>query len=70
MVFGGEYAENVEMRRRSRYAVLSALAEEGFSPDRPDQLEYLDLRGGDLWPQSEANRCPLSPTSFFPARSL
>ena len=65
MVFGGEYAENVEMRRRSRYAVLSALAEEGFSPDRPDQLEYLDLRGGDFWPQSEANSLPVIPYEFF-----
>jgi hypothetical protein len=53
------------MRRRSRYAVLSALAEEGFSPDRPDQLEYLDLRGGDFWPQSEANSLPVIPYEFF-----
>jgi hypothetical protein len=65
MVFGGEYSENVEMRRRSRYAVLSALAEKGFSPDRPDQLEYLDLRGGGLWPQSEANSLPVIPYEFF-----
>jgi len=65
MVFGGEYAENVEMRRRSRYAVLSALAEEGFSPDRPDQLEYLDLRGGDLWQTSEANSLRVIPYEFF-----
>ncbi len=65
MVFGGEYAENVEMRRRSRYAVLSALAEEGFSPDRPDQLEYLDLRRDGLWPRSEANSLPVIPYEFF-----
>lgn len=65
MVFGGEYAENAEMRRRSRYAVLSALAEEGFSPDRPDQLEYLDVRGGDLWQTSEANSLRVIPYEFF-----
>jgi hypothetical protein len=65
MVFGGEYAENVEMRRRSRYAVLSALAEEGFSPDRPDQLEYLDLRGSGRWLQSEANSLAVISYEFF-----
>jgi hypothetical protein len=40
MVFGGEYAESSEMRRRGRYALLSALAEIGYFPDNSNQLDY------------------------------
>jgi hypothetical protein len=65
MVFGGQYAESSEMRRRSRYAVLSALSEEGFSPDRPDRLAFLDLRGGDIWRSLEANPLTVMPYEFL-----
>lgn len=44
MALAGEYAENLELRRRSRYAVLSAMAAEGYSPDSPDRLYYVDFR--------------------------
>jgi hypothetical protein len=41
MVLGGEYAESSEMRRRSRYALLSGLVEQGYYPDHYDQLNFL-----------------------------
>ena len=33
MVFGGLYVENVESRRRTRYAVLSGVAIKNYFPD-------------------------------------
>jgi hypothetical protein len=44
MVFGGKNAENAEMRRRSRYAVLTARAEDGYYPDDAERLAYVDFR--------------------------
>jgi hypothetical protein len=41
MVLGGEYADISEMRRRSRYALLSGLAEQGYYPDFSDQLKFI-----------------------------
>lgn len=40
MVFGGDYPENAEQRRRTRYAVVSALSSQGFVPEREDALGY------------------------------
>ena len=46
MVFGGEYPENVEFRRKSRYATLSALAEQDYYPDHSDRLDFFSYRFG------------------------
>jgi hypothetical protein len=46
MVAGGGYPENVEARRRSRHAVLSALAERGYFPRNPDQLDFFKYSFG------------------------
>ncbi len=41
MVFGSPYAEDVEARRRMRYAVLSGLASRRYVPDNPGALGYI-----------------------------
>jgi hypothetical protein len=41
MVFGTPYAEDVEARRRMRYAVLSGLAARHYVPDNPGALGYI-----------------------------
>ena len=41
MVFGSPYAEDVETRRRMRYAVLSGLAARHYVPDNPGALGYI-----------------------------
>ena len=41
MVFGSPYAEDVESRRRMRYAVLSGLAARRYVPDSPGALGYV-----------------------------
>ena len=41
MVFGSPYAEDVETRRRMRYAVLSGLAARHDVPDNPGALGYI-----------------------------
>ena len=41
MVFGTPYAEDVETRRRMRYAVLSGLAARHYVPDNPGALGYI-----------------------------
>lgn len=63
-VFGGEYAESSEQRRRGRYAVLSALAEQGYYPDLPDQLDYVDFR------DPEANEISIKPLAVMPYESF
>jgi hypothetical protein len=40
MVFGRTYAEDAEMRRRARYAVISGLHKSGYEPDNADGLGY------------------------------
>lgn len=40
LIFGGDYPENAEQRRRTRYAVVSALSSQGFVPEREDALGY------------------------------
>jgi len=41
MVPGGPYFEDAEARRRSRYAVVSALLEKGWTPASEDKLGYV-----------------------------
>jgi len=49
MVPGGSYAENIEHRRRTRYAVLSGLAVKGYAPKDHEHIGYLEnLIGGNL----------------------
>jgi len=38
MVFGGDYPEYAEQRRRTRYAVVSALSTASFVPEQPEGL--------------------------------
>ena len=42
MVYGGAYTENVEKRRRRRYAVLSALAKHKYRPDDAENIGYFE----------------------------
>ena len=42
MVGGGPYFENVENRRRRRYAVLSALEVSGYSPEDAQHIGYFE----------------------------
>lgn len=39
-VFGGSFDAGAEWRRRARFAVLSALGSQGYSPENPDALGY------------------------------
>lgn len=39
-LFGGSYSEAAESRRRTRFAVLSALAFHGYSPENSDAIGY------------------------------
>jgi hypothetical protein len=39
-VFGGSYSEAAESRRRTRFAVLSALGFHGYSPANPEAIGY------------------------------
>lgn len=43
MVPGGPYAEDKERRLRSRYAVISALAEHDYASTDPEHIDYLDF---------------------------
>ena len=54
-VFGGPYSEAAESRRRTRFAVLSALGFHGYSPANSDAIGYfrIKLPGGSkdvTWP--------------------
>lgn len=42
-VFGGSFAEAAESRRRSRFAVISALGFHGYSPENADTIGYFRL---------------------------
>ncbi|MGG7054384.1 hypothetical protein [Nitrosomonas sp. ANs5] len=48
-VFGDSYAESAESRRRTRYAVISALGSHDFYPESSNAIGYLRLP----WRQSE-----------------
>ena len=66
MVFGGEYEENVEMRRRHRYAVISALAEAGYYPEDAERLAYVDFRKpGSKRTVAEPETVEVMPYEFF-----
>ncbi|MDX1439415.1 MAG: hypothetical protein R3284_05885, partial [Rubricoccaceae bacterium] len=50
-VFGGRYFESIESRRRTRYAVVSALASRGYYPDDYKRIRYLMVpKGADSDP--------------------
>ena len=53
MVPGGPYADMAERRMRSRYALIAALASEGYTPDEPEYIR--------VW-RSPAGRCILPDT--------
>ncbi|MDE2059727.1 MAG: hypothetical protein KGL31_05355 [candidate division NC10 bacterium] len=68
MVFGGPYAEQIEDRRRKRYAVLSALAVSDYEPVDGEHIDYVQIPW-DPWPLNSnkqadnAHRCHLNPSS-------
>ena len=43
-VFGGSYSEAAESRRRTRFAVLSALGFHGYNPAHPDAIGYFHIK--------------------------
>lgn len=47
MLYGGPYAEQVESRRRMRYAVLAGLQSRGFYPSDNEHLGYFYPYGGE-----------------------
>ena len=54
-VFGGSYSEEAESRRRTRFAVLSALGFHGYSPANSDAIGYFRIKlpgnsKGVTWP--------------------
>lgn len=46
LVFGGDYPEYAEQRRRNRYAVVSALSVSGFVPEQSDGLGFIEPAAG------------------------
>jgi hypothetical protein len=58
MLYGGPYAERVESRLRTRYAVLAGLSARGFVPTDSEHLGY-------FYPQSEKERRDLPETVPF-----
>src|SRR5215468_7349038 len=46
MVFGGDYPEYAEQRRRTRYAVVSALSTARFVPEQPEGLGFITPSAG------------------------
>ncbi|WMJ07390.1 hypothetical protein [Nitrosomonas sp. sh817] len=43
MVPNGPYAEDKEWRLRTRYAVVAALTELGYTPEDPEHIDYVDF---------------------------
>jgi len=43
MLPGSPYAEDKERRLRTRYAVVSALAENGYVPNDPEHIDFIDF---------------------------
>lgn len=65
MVFGGDYEERREKRRRTRYAMVSALLAAGLSPQDQEHIGYIALplpntSAGASSPPETANK-PTSP---------
>lgn len=46
MVFGGDYPEYAEQRRRTRYAVVSALSIASYVPEQPEGLGFITPSAG------------------------
>lgn len=60
LVDGSPYAENVEFRRRTRYAILAGLHEQGFESEDPEHLDYFrPAKGGG------AERLGAAPYEWF-----
>ena len=51
MVFGSSTEEDAEMRRRTRYATVSALVSAGYTPENADNLGYVRLLQQDGYDQ-------------------
>lgn len=62
MLRGGAYSEDVEQRRRRRYAVLSALGVAGFAPNDSEHIGYFTLPWSA--PDSESKVSRLAPWLF------
>lgn len=74
MVFGGPYAEQIEGRRRKRYAVLSALAVSGYSPVDSEHIDYLQIPWAPRRLTSDqridgTSQCPFNQSSSGPHTS-
>ncbi|MBL0700691.1 MAG: hypothetical protein JJV92_07410, partial [Desulfosarcina sp.] len=68
MVFGGTYAENIERRIRSRYAILSALATLGYVPEDEKYLGYIENQSNnkripEIIPYEWLIPCKIKPAS-------
>jgi hypothetical protein len=42
LVFGGRHADEIEARRRVRYAVVAGLGASGFNPEDPEHIGYVE----------------------------
>ena len=69
MVLGGEYADISEMRRRSRYALLSGLVEQGYYPDFSDQLKFFRVPISESGPTKAKLSAVIPYESYSPDRS-
>ena len=47
MVYGGYYSENIEDRRRRRYAILSAMAQAHYRPEDAENIGYFKCKPKD-----------------------
>lgn len=70
MVDGGPYSESVEMRRRTRYAVISGLSVSGYEPEDPEHIRYLQFpdpfRLFDPWQKRVLSRGERQFTDLLP----
>ncbi|MGR9107787.1 MAG: hypothetical protein ACU843_12720 [Gammaproteobacteria bacterium] len=74
MVFGGGYAENIEGRRRARYAVLAALAASEYTPTDSEHVGYFQMPWFDRFVPNEmldADAClPSTQTEREPPQNI
>ena len=49
MIPGGPYSEDQESRIRSRFAIVSALGEQGYVPEDPEHIGSVMLQ----WPTTQ-----------------
>ena len=57
MVYGGTYSEDVENRRRRRYAVLSAMAMHGYRPMNAENIGYFEFPES-IWNNASTKNTP------------